>query len=518
MNPGNVVYRIIGLVLLTIAALVYLAPVLLPADTPLPSFLAREPLHLGLDLRGGTHLLFSVDVDKAVENNLGRTADELRRELKDQKITTGEITQQGTELTVPLSSPDQRDAFEELVKNRFPNLTMQAAGTDGGPMVFKLSPSPREQEQIRRFAIDQSLETIRNRVDQFGVAEPSIQRQGDNDIVVQLPGVQDPQRAKDLIGRTAVLEFRLVSESGGAGTEKLAAAQPLPGAPKDYTLEKKVLMTGSAVADARVRPGTQLEGPYVELVLSDRGAREFEAITGENVGRNLAIVLDGKVFSAPVIREKIPGGRASITGNFDIKEARDLAIVLRAGALPAPIKIVEERTVGPSLGRDSIRQGVLSLLVGGTLVVLFMMYYYRGAGVLADAALLLNVLFMLAILAAFNATLTLPGIAGIVLTMGMAVDANVLINERIREELRAGKTPRAALEAGYDRAWAAIRDSNITTLVSGLILFQFGSGPVKGFAVTLCVGIVTTVFTAVFATRIYYDWKLSRRQLVTISV
>ena len=517
MNPGNVVYRLILLAVLTVGSLVYLSPMFLPADTPLPSFLPREPLHLGLDLRGGTHLLFTVDVEKAVENNLARTADELRRELKDQKIQTGEITQEGLTLRIPLSSPDQSTAFDELVKNRFPNLVLQSSASDGAP-VFELSPSPREQEQLRRFAIDQSLETIRNRVDQFGVSEPSIQRQGDQDIVVQLPGVQDPQRAKELIGKTAVLEFKLVSDKTGPGTEKLVAADPLPGAPRDYTLDKKVLMSGSAVADARVRPGTQLEGPYVELVLSDRGAREFEALTGENVGRNLAIVLDGKVFSAPVIREKIAGGRASITGSFDIKEARDLAIVLRAGALPAPIKIAEERTVGPSLGRDSIRQGVISLLVGGALVVLFMVYYYRGAGVLADVALVLNVLFMMAVLAAFGATLTLPGIAGIVLTLGMAVDANVLINERIREELRAGKTPRAALEAGYDRAWAAIRDSNITTLISGLILFQFGSGPVKGFAVTLCIGLVTTVFTAVFVTRMYYDWRLSRRQLLTVSV
>jgi preprotein translocase subunit SecD len=518
MNPGNVVYRIVLVVGLTLAALIYLAPVFLPAGMPLPGFLPKEPLHLGLDLRGGTHLLFTVDLDKAVENSLGRSAEELRRELREAKIATGEIVQQGLTLRVPLESADQTTAFDELVKNRFPNLTLRSSAGDGGAPVLELSPSPREQEQIRRFAIDQSLETIRNRVDQFGVAEPSIQRQGEQDIVVQLPGVQDPQRAKELIGRTAVLEFKLVSDSAGTGTERLPAADPLPGAPKDYNLEKKVLMSGSSVADARVRPGTQLEGPYVELVLSDRGAREFEALTGENVGRNLAIVLDGKVFSAPVIREKIAGGRASITGSFDIKEARDLAIVLRAGALPAPIKIVEERTVGPSLGRDSIRQGVLSLLVGTALVVVFMVFYYRGAGLLADVALLLNVLFMLAILAAFGATLTLPGIAGIVLTMGMAVDANVLINERIREELRIGKTPRAALEAGYDRAWAAIRDSNITTLISGLILFQFGSGPVKGFAVTLCIGIVTTVFTAVFVTRMYYDWRLSRRQLVAVSV
>lgn len=517
MNPGNVTYRMVALVVLSLAALVYLSPMFVPAGAPLPGFLPEQPLHLGLDLRGGTHLLFSVDVEKAVENSLGRTADELKRELKEEKVEVGEITQDGLSLRVGLKSTDQRSAFEEIVRNRFPNLVLTSAASEGAP-IFELSPSPREQEQIRRFAIDQSLETIRNRVDQFGVAEPSIQRQGDTEIVVQLPGVQDPQRAKELIGRTAVLEFKLVAQGAGPTTEKVTAADPLPGTPSDYTLEKKVLMTGSAVADARVRPGTQLEGPYVELVLSDRGAREFEALTGENVGRNLAIVLDGKVFSAPVIREKIGGGRASITGNFDIKEARDLAIVLRAGALPAPIKIIEERTVGPSLGRDSIRQGVMSLAVGGALVVLFMIYYYRGAGLLADVALVLNIIFMLAVLAAFGATLTLPGIAGIVLTMGMAVDANVLINERVREELRVGKTPRAALETGYDRAWAAIRDSNITTLISGLILFQFGSGPVKGFAVTLCIGIVTTVFTAVFATRVYYDWQLSHRRLTTVSI
>jgi preprotein translocase subunit SecD len=252
--------------------------------------------------------------------------------------------------------------------------------------------------------------------------------------------------------------------------------------------------------------------------MTDTGAVDLESASGDNVGRRLAIILDDKVVMAPSLNERIGGGRAVISGNFDLTTARDLAIVLRAGALPAPIRIIEERTVGPSLGRDSIEQGVLSLLVGGILVVLFMAYYYRGAGVLADTALLLNVALLMAVLAGFGATLTLPGIAGIVLTMGMAVDANVLINERVREELRLGKTPRAALEAGYERAWAAIRDSNITTFVSGIILFQFGSGPVKGFAVTLCVGIVTTVFTAVFATRIYYDFRLEHRNLKAISI
>jgi preprotein translocase subunit SecD len=277
-------------------------------------------------------------------------------------------------------------------------------------------------------------------------------------------------------------------------------------------------MTGDYISDARVRPGDQLEGPYVELILNSAGARIFEKITAENVKRQLAIVLDNRVYSAPVIQERIGGGRASITGNFDIKEARDLAIVLRAGALPAPVEIVEERTVGPSLGRDSIRQGIMSFVVGGTIVVLFMLIYYRTAGLIANVALMFNILYLLAILAGFKAVLTLPGIAGMVLTMGMAVDANVLINERMREELRAGKSPRSAVEAGYERALPAILDSNITTFLSGVILFQFGTGPIKGFAVTLCVGILTTVFTAVYLTRIYYDYRIATRKLTTVSV
>ena len=285
-----------------------------------------------------------------------------------------------------------------------------------------------------------------------------------------------------------------------------------------YTLEKKVLMTGDVVADARLRPSSDLEGPYVELVLNDIGARRFEQITGDNVGRQLAIILDNTVYSAPNIRERIGGGRASITGNFDIKEARDLAIVLRAGALPAPVTIVEERTVGPSLGQDSIRQGILSFILGGSLVIVFMLIYYKMAGLLADAAVLLNMLLLMAALAAFEATLTLPGIAGMVLTIGMAVDANVLITERMREEIRLGKSVRAVVESGYERALPAILDSNITTFLSGLILFQFGSGPVKGFAVALCIGIITTVFTAVFCTRLVYDYLLSRRSLTTLSV
>ena len=277
-------------------------------------------------------------------------------------------------------------------------------------------------------------------------------------------------------------------------------------------------MTGEYIQDARVRPAEQLQGASVELILNQTGARLFEQITAANVKRRLAIVLDNRVYSAPVIQERIAGGRASITGNFDLKEARDLAIVLRAGALPAPVEIVEERTVGPSLGKDSIREGVTSFIVGGLLVMVFMIAYYKQAGLLAVVAVALNVLYLLAVLAGFEAVLTLPGIAGMVLTVGMAVDANVLINERIREELRAGRAVRSAIEAGYKNALPAILDSQVTTFLSGVILFQFGTGPIKGFAVTLCVGILTTVITAVYLTRIYYDYRITSRKFERISI
>jgi preprotein translocase subunit SecD len=290
------------------------------------------------------------------------------------------------------------------------------------------------------------------------------------------------------------------------------------GGREPYLVESAVLMTGDTITDARVRPGGQLEGPYVSVDLDQRGAQIFGAITAANVGRKIAIVLDNIVYSAPVIKEPIPGGHVQITGNFTYDEAHELAIVLRSGALPAPVEIIEERTVGPSLGRDSIRQGERSFVVGALLVLIFMAVYYSGAGLLADFGLSLNILLLICVMAALQATLTLPGIAGIVLTLGMSVDANVLVNERMREELRNGKTPREAVRLGYERAWSAIRDSNISTFVAGLILFQFGTGPVKGFAVTLCVGVLTGVFSCFVVTRAWYDYLISMRRLNTISV
>jgi preprotein translocase subunit SecD len=314
----------------------------------------------------------------------------------------------------------------------------------------------------------------------------------------------------------------LVAQGGtpdapGAGTQVLPGASERGGTGK-YVVERRPIMTGDVLTDARVQPGGSLEGPAVSFVLDAQGARLFGDATTSNVGRQLAIVLDGYVQSAPVIREPITGGHGQISGRFTFEEAQDLANVLRNGALPAPLTLQEERTVGPSLGQDSIRKGVTSFVVGAIGVVIFMLAYYRGGGAIADGALLVNVLLIMAVFAAFGFTLTLPGIAGIVLTVGMAVDANVLILERIREELRLGKTVRAAVDAGYERAWYAIRDSNLTTFSSGLILFQFGTGPVRGFAVTLCVGILTSVLTGVFGTRIVYDWLVTRRRLTTVSV
>jgi preprotein translocase subunit SecD len=519
---------------LTALAIVYLVPTFV---TDLPQFwkdyLPSHRVHLGLDLQGGTHLVMTVDVQKALENSLDHNIEELKRELKEAKISITAAERKDTSIQVRVNSSD-RNQFTDFVKERFPNLSIENSSTEDGTANIQLVFSKREEQHLRESALDQSLETIRNRIDQFGVSEPIIQREGSQDILIQLPGIQDPERAKELIGRTAVLEFKVLSEVPGP-EEYLSGKKPLPpgteilgGAEADrtggrsqtpkYLAEAKTLMTGDVISDALVRPATQLEGPYVALELNARGGKQFEDLTGANVGRRLAIILDNKVYSAPVIRERISGGRASITGNFDIKEARDLAIVLRAGALPAPVRVAEERTVGPSLGKDSIRQGITSFVVGGSLVIIFMLVYYKFAGVLADMALIFNILFLLAVLTAMQATLTLPGIAGIVLTIGMAVDANVLINERIREELRLGKTARAAIDAGYKRALPAILDTNTNSFLAGLILFQFGTGPVRGFAMTLCIGLVSSVFTAVVCTRVVYDYLLTYRRLQNVSV
>jgi preprotein translocase subunit SecD len=483
-------------------------------------------IQLGLDLQGGTHLLLEVKLQEAVKTSLHRRGDDIEREAKDNKLTAPLISQSPDgALVIKLINPAQRSAFQDLMSRAFPDLTLAPAPNQSGSYVARFTQP--EAVQIRTNAMDQALETIRNRIDQLGVRETTVAREGENDILVQLPGIQDPERAKELIGKTAVLEFKLLDDKhtvadalrqGPPGGDQILYGPPQAGGPPPYLVESPVLMTGDVVTDARVREGGRIEGPYVEVRLNRRGTDIFAALTSQNVGRNLAVVLDGTVYSAPVIKEPIPGGDVQITGTFSFEEAHNLAIVLRSGSLPAPVEIIEERTVGPSLGRDSIHQGELSFVVGALAVLAFMAIYYNGAGILADLGLILNILLLVCVMAALQATLTLPGIAGIVLTLGMSVDANVLVNERMREELRAEKSPREAVKTGYERAWSAIRDSNISTFVAGLILFQFGTGPVKGFAVTLCVGVLTGVFSCFVVTRAWYDWKISMRRLNAISV
>ncbi|MBW2410957.1 MAG: protein translocase subunit SecD, partial [Deltaproteobacteria bacterium] len=468
---------------------------------------------------------------KAVEGNVERIAQEIKDRLKKNRIRNVIVDRvEGTKISVRVQKEESVEKVKALFKDEFEFL--QANEDAQGALFGYIIEIPEaEANEIAELAVDQALEKIRNRIDQFGVAEPDIRRQGQNRILLQLPGIKDAQRAKDLIGRTALLEFKLVENAGlqaaidgnvPPGMQLLYQVDEDPETgqktKRPFLLKKRTLLTGNNLTDARVQIDSQYNNPYVSLEFDKKGARIFERITGENTGKQLAIVLDDRVASAPVINEKISGGRAQITGQFTMNQARDLAIVLRAGALPAPVTILEERTVGPSLGTDSIRKGLISMGIGGLLVILFMILYYRGAGIIADIALILNVFFIAGGLAAFNATLTLPGIAGIILTIGMAVDANVIIFERIREELTLGKTPRAALDAGYNRATLTIIDANVTTLIAAAVLFQFGTGAIRGFAVTLFLGVVASMFTALILSRMIFDYILTKRKVKTISI
>lgn len=430
-----------------------------------------------------------------------------------------------------LLSDDERHQIElrrDPILSKIVNLGLDLKG--GTHLILEVDMEKVSRDTEVSEAVARAIEIIRNRVDQFGVSEPLIAKQGDRWIVVQLPGVKDPQRAKELIGKMALLEFRLVDESQAISDiaqklrdknqtfddlDKNPDIQKLippgyavfPGKEDRYYLLKSTPeLTGAYLLNAKVQLGGQYGFPYVSLEFNSEGAKIFSAVTSANIEKNLAIVLDGVVQSAPVIKSRIPDGKAIIEGNFTEEDAKLLATVLRAGALPAPVKIIEERTVGPTLGDDSIRAGVVSAVFGGLLVILFMAVYYRMSGVIADLSLLLNLIILLGIMAYFRFTLTLPGIAGIILMLGMAVDANVLILERIRDELKLGKTVRVAVDAGYSRALGTIIDSNLTTLIAALFLFQFGTGPIKGFAITLSIGIVISMFTAIYVTKSIYDW------------
>jgi preprotein translocase subunit SecD len=448
------------------------------------------------------------------------------------------------QITIQFLNADLKPQIQRLIDD-YPSFTEKdSAGADNS-LVWELRDT--ESQRIKDSAINQALETIRNRIDQFGVTEPIVQRQGVNQIVVQLPGIKEPRRAKDLIKETALLEFKMLDEENPMRLE-LPARVPkdmeaeivrqfeskLPEGDqilfervidKDtghesripYLVKKRVMLTGDVLNDARVSIG-QFNDPYVSIEFDSKGGQEFERITAENVKKRMAVVLDNTIYSAPVIQERIAGGRAQITGTFSTQEANDLAIVLRAGALPAPLKIVQDLTVGPSLGQDSIDKGLKATLIAGAMVVIFMMVYYRLSGVIADFALVLNLVCLMGALSALTATLTLPGIAGIVLTIGMGVDSNVLIFERIREELRSGKAVRTAIDAGYDKALLTIIDSHVTTLITGVALFLFGTGPIKGFAVTLCLGIAINLFTALVGTKVIFDLWNQRKKVGTLSI
>jgi preprotein translocase subunit SecD len=523
----NFSWRLAVIILVVGAAVIYTLPTFVPGIWP------HKKINLGLDLQGGMHLVLEVEAQKAVESTIDRITQELIPLLRKENLTDVSVERQrGVQIAVSIRDKKNLPAFEKLLDREFRDLRILSRTPDGEGITVLMDLPARETAHILDMAVDQALETIRNRIDQFGVSEPDIRRQEERRILVQLPGIRDTQRAKELIGRTALLEFKLVDDTQDVeaairgtpppGTEILyqvredAATGRLVRTP--YLVRGRPALTGAYLTNARVQIDSQFNEPYVSIDFDRKGARIFEKVTEENVRRRLAIVLDNNVYSAPVIQEKIAGGSARITGNFTTEEARDLAIVLRAGALPAPVNILEERTVGPSLGSDSIRQGLISMMIGGILVVAFMILYYKGAGLLADIALLVNILLIAGGLAGLQATLTLPGIAGIILTIGMAVDANVLIYERIREELRLGKSIRAAVEAGYDRATLTILDANVTTLIAALVLFQFGTGPVKGFAVTLSLGVISSLFTALFMTRMIFMYMLTHRKFQKLSI
>lgn len=519
---------------LVFMAWLYLTPSLSGTLPPWwSSFLPQDRIHLGLDLQGGMHLVLEVEAAKAVESNLERTVEDLKHDFRKKKIRYRDLKRYGMDgIDLALMREEDDKDFKDLAETGYQDFEIETVRGEGNGPAYRLTLITKAKNRIMKMAADQALETIRNRIDQFGVSEPDIRPQESHRILIQLPGIKDPKRAIELIGKTALLEFKLVDEENSldealkgnmpAGGEILyhVAVDPKTGAKKNipYLLKQRTLLTGEVLTDARVQIDSQYNEPYVSLSFDARGARLFERITGENIEKKLAIVLDNHVYSAPVIRDRISGGRAQITGNFTMDEARDLAIVLRAGALPAPVKILEERTVGPSLGKDSIDKGFKSMIIGGLVVIVFMIIYYGLSGIIADTALFLNILFIMAGLAFFGATLTLPGIAGIILTIGMAVDANVLVFERIREELRLGKPPRAAIEGGYSKAMVTILDANVTTFIAALVLFQFGTGPVRGFAVTLSIGIVASFFTAVFLTRIIFDYLFVVKRWKKISI
>jgi preprotein translocase subunit SecD len=519
--------RILIIFAVSVACVVLLIPTFTSFEA---KWFPAQKINLGLDLQGGMHIVLQVDVEKAIRDELGRIGQSsLAEALKEKNIPLQKtwVDEATDKLIVEFPTPSDREAARGFLQANWTRFTLEDYNKDG-KTGLSLSFHKEEVVQLRQNALRQARETINNRIDEFHVREPEIYTAGDEQIIVRLPGLVDPGRAKSLIGRTAALEFKLVTDKARYASTKESLLAPTGGQTPEgyevyekrgkggkgddayYLLRKTPDMAGSHLTGANVGYD-QYQNPAVDFQFNEEGAEKFAELTAANIGKQLVILLDNQVYSAPVIRSRI-SNRGQISGDFTREEALDLSIVLRAGALPVPVRIEEERTVGATLGQDSINRGTLSFIVGGVAVVLFMGIYYRRIGWSANLALILNVAMIMAGMAIFGATLTMPGIAGIVLTIGMAVDANVIINERVREELRLGKAPPAAVRVGYDRALWTILDSNITTLVAAAVLYQFGTGPIKGFAVTLTIGLISSVFTSIVITRVVADRLAARRR------
>ncbi len=491
--------------------------------------LHAQPMYLGLDLRGGVHFMLQVDMQAALTKKAESYAGDLRSTLRDKNIRHGGISRDGQTVDIKVRDEATRTAASNLIADQFPDLQVTTV-PDGTELKLRASIKPEAIRRVQEQALKQNITTLHNRINELGVAEPVIQQQGLDRIVVQLPGVQDTAKAKDILGRTATLEVRLVDE----GTEARAAESgqgPVPFGSERYLerngqpviVKKQVILTGENLTDAQPGFDGQTQEPTVNLTLDAKGARIFRDVTRENINKRMAIILfekgKGEVVTAPVIRSEIGGGRVQISGRMTTMEANDTALLLRAGSLAAPMEIIEEFTIGPSLGADNIARGINSVVWGLLAVAAFMCMYYMLFGVISTIALGVNVLMLLAVLSMLQATLTLPGIAAMALAIGVAIDSNVLINERIREELREGASPQMAIHTGYERAWATILDSNVTTLIVGLALLAFGSGPVRGFAVVHCIGILTSMFSAVFFSRGLVNlWYGDKKKLKSLSI
>lgn len=497
------------------------APNLVPNTPSWLLSLNALPMYLGLDLRGGVHFLLQVDMRSAIEKRAEATAADLRTQLRDQRIRHTGISRVGNTVEIRFSDAQERARANDLLRSTQPDLVLTEAEA-GGAYMIRAELSQKAIKNVQEYSLKQNISTLHNRINELGVAEPVIAQQGADRIVVQLPGVQDTAKAKDILGRTATLEVRMVDDSPEALSQLAQGNVPfgderyLDRDGRPILVKRRVVLTGENLNDAQPGFDSQTQEPTVNLTLDNRGARIFRDVTRDNVGKRMAIILfekgKGEVVTAPVIRQEISGGRVQISGRMTTMEATDTALLLRAGSLAAPMEIVEERLIGPSLGADNISAGFRSTLYGFSIVAIFMVLYYQVFGVVSALSLICNVTCLIALLSMLQATLTLPGIAAIALTLGMAVDSNVLINERVREELRVGRTPQLAISEGYGMAFATILDSNITSLIAGLALLIFGSGPVRGFAVVHCLGILTSIFTSVVVSRAMINLIYGRRK------